>query len=62
MHILFCGIYKKLLLKEIKYLTFQVSDSSTHFFKKSFPIMDQTFTMSRLEICSVFIDSIVFNQ
>ena len=37
---------KKTLEKKIENLTFEVSDPSTHFLKKLFPIRDQTFMTS----------------
>ena len=42
MYILFCGANKKknVLQEEIKDLTFKVSNPSTHFLKKFFPIKD----------------------
>ena len=62
-HILFYGTNKKnVLQKEIEDLTFEVSDLSTHFFKKSFPIRDQTFMTSTQRKCGEVLQSVTCLQ
>ena len=68
MYILLCGTNQNNVLQnEIKDLTFEVSNLSITFFvKKIFPMRDQTWHSHRrrwgLEICHIFMDSIIFKQ